>query len=46
MKRILIGSLAVLTVLLAGLTLTGCGSGDSHQHGSADQQPAEHQHSH
>jgi hypothetical protein len=46
MKRTLLSSLTVLTVLLAGLALTGCSSGDSHEHGAADQKTPEHQHSH
>ncbi len=46
MKRTLLSSLAVLTILVIGLALTGCSSGDSHEHGSSDQKPAEHQHSH
>ncbi|MHB1309402.1 MAG: hypothetical protein ACYC23_20210 [Limisphaerales bacterium] len=46
MKRTLLTSLAVLTVLVVGLALTGCSSGDSHEHGSAEQKTPEHQHSH
>lgn len=44
MKRTLLSSLAVLAILLVGLSLTGC-NGHS-EHGSSNQKPAEHQHSH
>jgi len=42
MKRTLLSSLAVLAILVAGLALTGCSSGDS----SGNQNMPEHQHSH